>query len=199
MLLQAIAPEMPLGMRLIMANLWLFRGPVTRMMAGSPELAASIRTTTAPTLLRAGVKDNILPSQAHGVVNFRILPGETVEDVLRHVEETVDDPNVRLEVLQGMATEPTPVSSMDGFGYDQLRATIQEVFPGTAVAPFLTLGGTDSRHFVGVAEDVYRFAPIRFSPELGPGVHGTNERIPVEDYLGMVRFYLRLMERAGRG
>jgi carboxypeptidase PM20D1 len=65
------------------------------------------------------------------------------------------------------------------------------------VAPFLTLGGTDSKHFVRVAEDVYRFAPLRYRPELAGGVHGRDERIPVEDYLGMVRFYTRLLERSG--
>jgi carboxypeptidase PM20D1 len=92
---------------------------------------------------------------------------------------------------------PSPVSRTDAPGYRQISRAVQEVFPGTAVAPFLTLGGTDSKHFVGVAEDVYRFAPLRYRPKLAAGVHGTNERIPVDDYRDMVRFYLRLMELAG--
>jgi carboxypeptidase PM20D1 len=197
MFLDAIAPEQPFAMKLIMGNLWLFEGAVVRMMASSPETDASVRTTTAPTLLRAGVKDNILPSQAFAVVNFRIIPGETSEDVIRHVEETVDDPNVRASIYQDHVTEPSPVSSMDGFGYGELRATVQEVFPGTAFAPFLTLGGTDSKHFVDVADDVYRFAPMHFSPGGSAGIHGTNEKISVQGYLDMVRFYTRLMERTG--
>jgi len=93
--------------------------------------------------------------------------------------------------------EPSPVSRTESFGFRELKATIQEVFPGTAVAPFLSLAGTDSKHFVDVAEDVYRFAPFRYRPELAGGIHGTNERIPVADYLDMVRFYTRLMERVG--
>ena len=197
MMLETLAPGMPFGMRLVMGNLWLFEGVVTSLMAASPETDAAIRTTTAPTLLRAGVKDNILPSQAQAVVNFRILPGDSSDDVVAHVVETVGDSRVRVEVYQGMSVEPSPVSSTESFGYQELRTTIQEVFPGTGVAPFLTLGGTDSKHFVGVAEDVYRFAPIRYRPDLEAGVHGTNERIPVGDYLDMVRFYTRLMERTG--
>jgi len=197
LLLDALAPAQPFGMRLVMANLWLFEGAVTRMMASSPETGASVRTTTAPTLLQAGVKDNVLPSRAFAVVNFRIIPGESSQDVLRHVEETVDDPNVRIEVYQGMVTEPSPVSSMDGFGYGELRATIQEVFPETAVAPFITLAGTDSKHFADVADDVYRFAPFRLRPGTSAGIHGTNERILADEYLDMVRFYTRLMERTG--
>jgi carboxypeptidase PM20D1 len=197
MMLETLAPGMSFGLRLVTGNLWLFDGLVTRLLAGAPETDAAIRTTTAPTLFQAGVKDNILPSQAQAVVNFRILPGDRSEDVLAHVAETVDDPRVRVEVYQNTAVEPSPVSSTESFGYRELRATIQEVFPGIQVAPFLTLGGTDSKHFVGVAEDVYRFAPLRFRPGLSEGVHGTNERIPVEDYLDMVRFYTRLMERTG--
>jgi carboxypeptidase PM20D1 len=197
MMLETLGPGMPFRLRLVMGNLWLFGGLVTRMMAGAPETAAAVRTTTAPTLFQAGVKDNILPSQAQAVVNFRILPGDSSEDVLAHVAGTVDDPRVRVEVYQNTSTEPSPVSSTESFGYQELRTTIQEVFPGTEVAPFLTLGGTDSKHFVAVAEDVYRFAPLRFRPDLASGVHGTNERIPVEDYLDMVRFYTRLMERTG--
>jgi carboxypeptidase PM20D1 len=88
---------------------------------------------------------------------------------------------------------------VDGFGYGELRATLQEVFPGTAIAPFLTLAGTDSKHFSDVADDVYRFAPIRFTPETSAGIHGTNEKIGTEMYLDMVRFYTRLMERTGGG
>ncbi len=195
LLLETVAPEMPLGMRLVMANLWLFKGAVTRIMTSSPEVAAAVRTTTAPTLLRAGVKDNILPAQAQGVVNFRILPGDSREGVLDHVRKTVKDPRIRVEVYGENSTEPTPVSSMDGFGYGEIRTAVMEVFPGTGVAPFITLAGTDSKHFQRVAEDVYRFVPFRYRAELAPGVHGTNERMPAADYLDMVRWYTRLMER----
>lgn len=199
MLLETVAPDMPFGMRLVMANLWLFEGTVSRLMIQSPETAAAVRTTTAPTLLRAGVKDNILPRQAFAVVNFRILPGDTSEDVLDHARTVVGDSRVKIDIYQGPPTEPSPVSSVDGLGYREVRAAVMEVFPGTAVAPFLTLGGTDSKHFVEVAEDVYRFAPLRYRPELAGGVHGMDERMPVGDYLDMVRFYTRLMERVGGG
>ena len=199
MLLETLAPAMPFRMRLVMANLWLFQGAVTKIMAQTPETAAAVRTTTAPTILRAGVKDNILPSQASGVVNFRLLPGDSSEDVLTHVREVVQDPRVKVEVYQGPPTEPSPVSSPGGAGYRQIRRAVMEVFPETQVAPFITLGGTDSKHFAAVADDVYRFAPIHYRPELAGGVHGTDERIPVDDYLNMVRFYIRLMTEGGGG
>jgi len=199
MLLEELAPHAPFGTRLVLGNLWLFGGLVTRLMAGAPEMNAALRTTTAPTLFQAGVKDNVLPRRAQAVVNFRILPGDSGDRVLRHVTETVNDSRVKVEVYRGPPRDPSPVSSPEGRGYREIEATIMEVFPGTLVAPFLTLGGTDSKHYAGVAEDVYRFAPLRFVEESSRGVHGTNERISVDHYLDMVRFYVRLMERAGSG
>jgi len=197
MLLESLGPHMSFGMRLVTGNLWLFHGLVSRLMAGDPETNAAVRTTTAPTLFQAGVKDNVLPSKAQAVVNFRLLPGDTEATVLAHVAEVVGDPRVQVEVYRGMSVPPSPVSRVDSPGYRQIGRAVQEVFPGTVVAPFLTLGGTDSKHFVGVAEDVYRFAPLQYRPELAVGVHGTNERIPADDYRNMVRFYIRLMEIAG--
>jgi len=197
MLLEELAPHAPFGTRLVLGNLWLFRGLVTHLMARVPEMNAALRTTTAPTLFQAGVKDNVLPSRAQAVVNFRILPGDSGEDVLGHAREAVADSRVRVEIYRGPPRDPSPISSPQGPGYGEIEATIREVFPGTLVAPFLTLGGTDSKHYAGVAEDVYRFAPLRFSEDYSQGVHGTNERIPVRHYLDMVRFYARLMERAG--
>lgn len=197
MLLETLGPRTSFGMRIVAGNLWLFRGLVARLMAGSPETNAAVRTTTAPTLFHAGVKDNVLPRQAVAVVNFRLLPGDTKETVLAHVEQVVGDPRVQVEVYQGMSVPPSPVSRVEAPGYRQIGQAVQEVFPGTLVAPFLTLGGTDSKHFAGIAEDVYRFAPLRYAPELAAGVHGTNERIPVDDYRDMIRFYIRLMEIAG--
>jgi len=197
MLLESVGPRMSFGMKLVTGNLWLFMGLVTHLMAGAPETNAAVRTTTAPTLFHAGVKDNVLPSHAEAVVNFRLLPGDTEADVLRHTGEVVADPRVQVKVYQGMSTPATKVSRTEAPGYREIRRAVREVFPGTEVAPFLTLGGTDSKHFVGIADDVYRFAPLRYTADLAGGVHGTNERIPVVDYLDMVRFYRRLMELAG--
>ena len=64
-----------------LANLWLFGPVVRRQFLGAPATAAMLRTTTAVTMLRAGVKENVLPADAAAVVNFRIIPGESTESV----------------------------------------------------------------------------------------------------------------------
>src|SRR6266545_1539268 len=85
-----IGPEMPFGPRLVMANRWLLGGILAAQFGATPYGNAMLRTTTAPTVLQAGVKENVLPSSARALVNFRILPGDSVGSVLEHMRGVVD-------------------------------------------------------------------------------------------------------------
>ena len=80
-MVEAMAPYMPFSRRLLLANLWITEPLVRRGMAENPLGAALQHTTTSPTMLSAGIKDNVLPPEASAVVNFRIRPGETVASV----------------------------------------------------------------------------------------------------------------------
>lgn len=66
------------------------------------------------------------------------------------------------------------------------------------MAPFLVVGGTDARNFELVSPNVYRFAPIVTTTETLGLVHGTNERVGVDNYLAAIGFYRRLIETAAR-
>jgi carboxypeptidase PM20D1 len=193
--LDYVGPELPFTLRLALANLWLFGPLVERQLSRSAATNALLRTTTAPTMLRAGVKDNVLPSTAMGVVNFRILPGETVESVLEHVRRAVSDPNVNIRTLP-FSSDPSPVSPVEAPGFAAIQRTIGEVFPGAVVTPSLVLGATDARHYAGLSPNVYRFLPIRIGPGDLERIHGTNERIGVKDYASAVDFYARLIQNA---
>jgi carboxypeptidase PM20D1 len=188
-----LGPEMPFGRRVVFANLWLFAPLVEREMARTPQTNAAIRTTTAPTMFEGGVKENILPASARAVVNFRILPGDTVEGVVQHVRHTVDDGAVEVRVL-GKPDDPSLPSDPDQPAFVQLARTIRAVFPGTVVTPFLTLGATDARYYTRISPNVYRFIPTHMRAEDLARVHGTNERIAVDDYAGMIRFYVQLLK-----
>lgn len=191
-LLEALAPEATFGYRIVFANLWLLSGVVTRIMGGNPITAPMVRTSTAPTIFHAGIKANVVPGQAEAVVNFRILPGDTVASVLDHVRRTIADDRVVVSP-SGRRREPSSVSSVDSDAFRLLARTIREVFPGTVVAPYLVLGGTDARHFRPLTENVYRFMPLRLTEEDTGRLHGTNERVSVEALATAVRFYVRLL------
>jgi carboxypeptidase PM20D1 len=190
---EVLAPEMPFGPRLVLSNLWLFGPLAERKLSRDPAANSRIRTTTAATILHGGVKENVLPHEARAVVNFRILPGDTVADVLEHVRAHAG-PEVQVSARQ--ATEPSPESDAEAPSFRLIQTTIGQVFPGTLVSPNLLGGGTDSKHFQRLSRNVYRFLPVRIHKEDLARVHGTNERIGVEDYAGVVRFYVQLVRNA---
>jgi len=191
-----LGPEMPFGQRIFVANRWLFRGLMKRMFAASAEGAAMLRTTTAPTIFQAGVKANVLPSTARAVVNFRILSGDSTTDVIEHVRRTIDDPRIQVQPVEGFASEPSPVSDVKSESFRTLNRTIREVFPGTVVAPYLVVGGTDSRHYAGVARNVFRFGGTRIGPDDMNRIHGTDERVGVDAYADLVRFFIQFVRNA---
>ncbi|MGI9432595.1 MAG: peptidase dimerization domain-containing protein, partial [Myxococcota bacterium] len=181
-------------LRLILRNRWLF-GPVVRAsLRSQPATAAMLRTTTAPTMLRAGIKDNVLPSEARATVNFRVIPGDTVEGVVAHVRRAIADPDIEIEMIEGR--EPSPPQGADTAGFRVVSRVARGVFPGLASAPGLTLAGTDSKHFVDVAETNLRFLPLRLTAADVERIHGTNERISIEVYLDAVGFFVELVRVA---
>ena len=193
-----LGPLMPYSRRVVMANLWLFEPMVRAELSKIPAGNAMVRTTTAATMMSAGIKDNVVPATATAVINFRLMPGDSVAWVVSKVKEIIADKRVDVAPLGGMAREASEVSPTNSEGYSVIARTIREVYPGTHVAPYLLMGGTDSRNFYVVTPNVYRFAPIVVQGETLRLPHGTNERIGVENYLGAVRLYRRLIENASR-
>ena len=192
---QGIGPASSFGMRLVYANLWLFEPLLLAALDQSPLMASMVRTTTAPTLFHAGLKDNVLPATAQATVNFRLLPGESADSVLARVRQIVSDDRVEIS-LSGHVSEASPSSRIDSPPWRTLATTIREVFPEAVVAPYLLLGGTDSRYFRDLCDCVYRFLPIALEPDGLRRAHGTNERIPLSGLIGGARFYRRLIENA---
>jgi carboxypeptidase PM20D1 len=194
-MLDAVGPRMPLLARLGLANLWLFEPLVTARLAGTPSTAAMVRTTTAPTMIQAGIKENVLPIQARAVVNFRILPGETRETVSAHVRGIVSDPRVEIAPATPFATDPSPVSDPEGPGFRLVASAARQAAgdPELTVAPYLVVGGTDSRYYADRAESVLRFVPVLIRPDDLSRVHGTDERVATADVATAVRFFHALI------
>jgi carboxypeptidase PM20D1 len=190
-----LAPELPFSLRLPLANLWLFGGIVEAQLEADPSMNAMLRTTTAATMIEGSVKENVLPIRAKAAVNFRLLPGDSSEQLLAHVHRAVADQRVELRFLRE-PIEASPVSPLDGPGFPLLQRSIAEIFPEAVVAPGLVLGGTDSRQYTRVTPEVFRFMPFVFRPESLRLAHGTNEHIALADYARGVRWFVRLIENA---
>src|SRR5213082_2981175 len=128
-----LGPEMSFGPRLVIANRWLLGGVLAAKFGATPQGNAMLRTTTAPTVLQAGVNENVLPSTARALVNFRILPGDSAGSVLEHVRRAVDDSRISVQALPGTMTNASGVTSVDAEPFQLLARTIRQVVPGAVV------------------------------------------------------------------
>ncbi|HEX6904046.1 MAG TPA: M20 family peptidase [Thermoanaerobaculia bacterium] len=193
-----LASEMPFGSRLVLSNLWFFSPVAKRQLTASPAGNARLRTTTAATIFQAGVKENVLPQSARGVVNFRILPGDSMASVLQHVRDTVG-PGIQVKATGTSNAEPSKTSDVGAPTFTIVQRSLGEVFPRIIVAPNLLSGGTDTKHYGDLSPNIYRFMPIRVKEEDLGRFHGTNERVGVQNYAEIVRFYAQLVRNSAGG
>ena len=146
-------------------------------------------------MLSGSVKENVLPIEAVGTVNFRLHPRDTADDVVAHLTRVIDDDRVELRP-RGVGGPASAVSSTRSEGYAHISAAVGDVMGRAIVIPGLTVGGTDSRHYSRIADDAYRFNPMVVSGADISGFHGTNERISIENLVRGTRIYARLIMRS---
>lgn len=192
---ETLAPEMQGLHRVALSNLWLFAPLVQRQLEQGSVTNAMTRTTTAMTMLQAGIKDNVMPAAAEATLNFRLYPGDSRSAVMRHVERTVGSDRYEVIALPG-ATEASPVSPTASASYARVSRSVRTAFPDAVVAPGLVMGGTDAKHFVDLSDHIYRFSPVRVRPEDTGRIHGADERLGVANYGEMIAFYYHLMRGA---
>ena len=187
-----VSPELPFVYRAALANLWLARPIIERQLSRIPHTNAALRTTIAPTIFRAGMKTNVLPARAETIINFRIHPNDTVESVIEHVESTIENPNIKIEKMEG-ARNASGVSDTEAVHYQRLKRSIWETFDEIPIAPSIFVAATDTRHFLDLTDNIYRFRPIRATPDDRGRIHGTDERVGIGNYVEMVQFQIRAL------
>jgi carboxypeptidase PM20D1 len=184
-------------MRAVFKNMWLFGPVVEYILESSADSNATLRTTSAATIFNAGTKDNVMPSRATAIINFRILPGDTIASVIQHARDVVNDPRVR---MQPMAGEPPSEASIqspaDSPQFRLLQKTVLEVYPQAVVAPFVFVAATDSKHYESLTKNTYRFAPLVLDSVDVGRIHGTNERISLDNLTRSIDFYCQLIRNS---
>ena len=198
LMFEHLGPEMNPVFRTLFANLWLFGPVVMAQLEAKNSTNATLRTTTAVTMISGSPQDNVLPKQARAAVNFRIHPRDSIESVIAHVEKHKHDDRVKIvREGDGFASEPSPVSSTDAHGYKAISASVRQVWPDFVVGPSLMIGATDSRHMVSISENVYRFSALILKNEDTARIHGINERVGIEDYKKSIVYYGQLIRNLG--
>jgi len=196
-----LADELPFTQKMALANRWLFGKSVAKRFAASPMTNANTRTTIAPTIIKGGHTENVLPAVAEAIINLRLMPGDTLVDVFKYVNELVGDDVVQVlpaheESLYGdHSWDPTEVSDVDSPQFLILLDLIKAAIPGARAIPYLMSGATDARHYTQICERAFRFSPFVLDKQEIETVHGINERLSTENAARMVGFLIELIER----
>jgi acetylornithine deacetylase/succinyl-diaminopimelate desuccinylase-like protein len=140
-------------------------------------IQATLRTTSNPTLLKAGYKHNVIPDYAEALIDIRPLPGEEA-NVLAEIRELVG-PDIEIVVMTQDVGLENPFS---GALVDAMVGAITTRDPGVPVLPYLLSGGTDNKSLSKLGITGYGFAPLKLPADLDfPGMfHGVDERVPLD-------------------
>jgi len=193
---EALAPHVGQPEQFIFDNLWLTGPLVASNMADERLTSPFVRTTTALTMINAGVKENVVPQRAEAKVNFRLLPGDTPASVVERIAEIIDDPLVEIS-YEPWGNVP-PVSDPEGPGFEVIAESVQAVYPEAVVTPSLLMATTDTRHYIDLADDLYRFHGMMVTASQGKSIHGTDEYIAVDSYVQSIEIAREMMRRAAQ-
>jgi carboxypeptidase PM20D1 len=168
------------------------RGLVAKVLSGSPETNAMVRTTFAATMIEGGSAPNVLPLTATVNINSRLLTGDSSKAVLEYLKRLAK--GLSIDVEMGECAEASPISPDSGEFYGKIEAAAKSLFPEAILAPYLVMGGTDSRHFYKVSQNVYRFTPVSLTNDEKNTMHNINESISVKNYEKMIQFFITLIK-----
>lgn len=188
-----LSDAMDFSKKLVFKNSWLFSGLIKKVLSKKNTTNALIRTTAATTLFSAGETENVLPHKATALINFRLIPGDSIQDIVPYLKRVIKNKNVKVQ-LKGEAVNASKVAKKRSMGYKAIEKSCNEIFPKAVVAPLLVIGATDSRHFNLTSNTILRFIPLHFNAADLETVHGFDEGIEIKNYHNMIRFYIRLFQ-----
>lgn len=187
-----IGDEMGTAAKVAIANQWLLKPLLIKTLSNSPASNALIRTTTAVTMAKGSDAPNVLSSTAEVVVNFRILPGSTVQEIKDHVESICKGYDVKIETIS--EREPSSISPEDTLGFHRIQTVMAKYYPNAIVTPYITIGGTDAYKYQIVSNNIYRFMPVELNAFEQRTIHNENESISIENYAKMIDCFKLMME-----
>jgi carboxypeptidase PM20D1 len=190
--IEYLGPEMKFPNNMAFSNQWLFNGLIISSLEKSAAARAMIHTTSVTTIINAGIKDNVVPSLATATINFRLLPGDSAAMILRKVKEIIGDERVTFQIKGDSAAEGSSSPVADGAGFQKVNQIIHQTYKGVLGSPFLMIGGTDSRYYSKISDNI-----VKFSPVVDPvGFHGIDEHVTLDSYQHSVWFYEQLIRQS---
>jgi len=153
-----------------------------------------LRTSVVPTVIDAGFRRNVIPSEASAILDIRMLPDEDVEGFYESLAEVIDDPRVEI-VPEPIYRPAAPPSEIDNEMFQTLERVAVEMYPEATVLPIMSTGATDMAQVRAMGMQAYGIGPARTIDEInsGFGAHGDNERVAEAAFISMVEYLWRVI------
>jgi len=155
--------------------------------SANPAWNAMLRDTISPTMLEAGVRQNVIPAEARAVLNIRLLPGNMIDALLGKLRQLVNDPEISFEV-EPAAGEAAPSSSVTSDLYNAIGLAAATTFSGAPAVPYMGTGATDSMYLRLRSVQAYGLMPFPLTAEDYARMHGDDERVPVDSFRQGIEF-----------
>ena len=177
--------------RFLISNLEILKPIFVRKISNNAQDRARISSTYAITIIEASNIQNAVSSDASMLIDSRIIPEETTEDVKEYInkiiKKTLPGEKVKIEYLNQMEPSVSKIDNKEEF--EKLSAIIRKIYPNILVSPYLTLGATDAREYNNISNNTFRFLPCILKEEEASLMHGDNEKISIKNWGRMITFY----------
>ena len=193
-----VGPELSFTQKMAFANTWAFKPLIFSVYQKTAAGSALVQTTQAITMFNSGIKDNVIPTRASAVVNYRLLPGDTPEAMLARANKIIGDSMVKVKIYEDKAINASPVSDYKSDEFRVLASCISANFEEVLVTPYLVIAATDARYFHTISDQVYRFSPFLLKQEDLKRLHGINERVSIENFTNAVSFYATVIREMSK-
>jgi acetylornithine deacetylase/succinyl-diaminopimelate desuccinylase-like protein len=160
---------------------------VKHLSEESPMWNSMLRDSVTPTIINAGFRSNVIPSEATANLNVRMLPGHSIDALIAQFGKIVNDPQVRFK-LGPDPGENAPPSDITTPLYKTIERITPQDFSGAIALPFLSTGATDSANLRLHKVQAYGLNPFPLTEGDDARVHGDDERIPIESFRKGVAF-----------
>jgi acetylornithine deacetylase/succinyl-diaminopimelate desuccinylase-like protein len=173
-------------------------------LSSEPSFNSNFRTTCVATRLMAGHANNALPQTAQAIVNCRIFPGHSPEEIRHQLMAVFADPKLTVKYVSdgGVVSEtapdrkaitpPAPIKEV----FDPLTRITQEIWPGVPVSPVMENGASDSIYFAQVGIPCYGYSAIALERD-DDRAHGQDERLPVDSFWKSLDFFYEFTRALG--
>ncbi len=192
-----LSPNMIFPMKLVVANMWLFKPLLTKVLPSiSAAVGAMMHTTIAFTTAKGSDGLNVLPQQAYVTGNMRLIHHQPGKESFEAVSAIANKYNISTEVLY--QDDPCPVVSYDSPQFRLVEQVASEIYPGVQVSPYVMTGGTDAKFFKEICPNCIRFAPLYIDGQQYGSIHGLNENIYQGALKHGVAFYKQIIRNSDK-